>query len=106
MSLCDYQTLIETASLYEDYLIKYKSAYDKMLESDKKAFLRRLEIMAYRKILFNLGKTPNDVLIHYPADHKKKVKPMGLPILLLNKPKKIVKFICVAPYEEVQKATT
>ena len=76
MSLYDYEIIMETTNLYDRYVIKYKSSYEKMLEPDKQAFLRRLEVMALRTIIFNHGKTPNDVLVHYPVSHE----PMGIAI--------------------------
>ena len=65
-----------------------------MLEPDKQAFLRRLEVMALRTTIFNHGKTPNEVLVHYPVTHE----PIGIairgkPFLSIRNPSKNIKFI-------------
>ena len=48
--------LSKTRSLYAKFLEKYKTSLEKMNESDKEAFRKRLEIMAYRITMYKYDK--------------------------------------------------
>ena len=58
--------LSQSRSLYAKFLEKYKTSLEKMNASDKEAFRKRLETLAYRITMYKYDRIPHDIILYLP----------------------------------------
>ena len=70
-TLHDYLESTDMVKMYKQLIDKYKHTIDSLHEAEAETLMKRLEIMAYREMMYKYEKIPDDIAKFYPRGKRK-----------------------------------